>query len=395
MTVVGMSKPVTLSVADVLNDETMNSIMEMSYSEEELAGLEKAYAAAQTLASEDGMTNLINSFAASQNNLLLTIGSGMTMETKAYEFVYGEGEETASVITIKLDPAALNALVKEMAKIADSEPAILDMINGMLIYSGEEEITSLSALMTEDVFTEGGLIVTIASNEDASKMDIDVSVYDDVTAEAPEFVAGVVFAYNASENVNMLVAVVDEYGDKVYFEGTIADSVDFPGESEVSIYGESTFGGESEQLLSAWFGPDAELGTVGSILLMPQSESDAIGIAWSYSDTKATFNVYDTTSSYVVGLTNDFEGAADGEVKAYITINELDTIIDVTAIVSVDVTESDLDAITALAGTAGINAMTMTETETNAITQELSFVAMGALGVLAQNVPGIAPLLGY
>ena len=387
----GMSKPLTLD----LTDGGLMGLLTSQMNADELAGMAKVTAAITSLTGDDALLNLLMGYATYQNEMNGLLTENMTAEENVpYEFLMGEGEQTANRVIVNLTGETMAAVSEAGIKFYDSQPAILDLINGLMMMSGEEPITSFAETLDqeslEDIYSEFDMQITLYANEDASMMDLDVSIYDDLTAEDPYCYGAFVMAYGLTDTLDVMLMGMDDYGYEVYLAYSMYESETFPGEYEHAAYIAESEYGEETTLLSAWVGPDAELGTLGSIIVNPDDEDDAVGIAWSYSDEMIAFNAYDNYIDFTATATlNGDEVDLCFSYEEYGSVTELDCTLALTA-GTVDVAE-----LKNLASGAGINMLTLSEDDLSTIIQELTFPAMSALGVLGQNVPGLTPLLGF
>lgn len=400
----GLSKAFTLNLAEILTEENIMAVYEQlmaQLTDSQRQGLDMIISAATKLSSEETLMNLLMNYMTYQSSIEQLLMPAMSAEEGvAYQFVLGEGEQTASAIEIIVTGEMMESMMKEAVKLYDSEPAIVELINGILLLGGETtQITSYAELLNDETINEmygdGYFVLTIHASEDTSLMDIEIDLYEDINAEEPYFCGGALLSMSLSDTVDMAVVLMDEYGDQVVLTYNMTASTDFPGEVEHSIYAEAVSGEDTMPLLNGWIGPDAELGTVANFVMMPEDEYDAVGFGWSIGDSQIAFNMYDNYMKLKMGGTTAFDGAEAGEIKLFFEMEEYGSTIGFEAVMSGSVNEIDSADLAAMASGETIDILTITEDDINALSQEASFVLMGTLGVLGQNVPGLYSLMGF
>lgn len=389
----GMSKPLTLD----LSDGRLIGLLTEMMSESERAGMMKVQSAVTALTSDETLMNLLMNYAAYQESVNNMLTANMTAEENVpTEFLMADGEQNASIITITITGENMVELMKGARAFYDSEPAILDLVNGLMLLSGEDEIPSFAAILDdatiEEMYNQFDMIVTVYANDDGSLMDLDISLYDDLAAAEPEFLGGAVLAYSLTETLDVKAVVMDNYGTDVTFGLSMYESETAPGEMEYDFYGEYTEDGQTTTLLNGWVGPDPDLGTLGNITINPDSEYDAAGFAWSFDDTSCSFNVYDNYNDMTIAAS---EGNTADEINLYFGYEEYGTLVEIECVLAAITGEVDAAELNTLAAADGIDVLNITEEDLNNIINELTMPAMGALGVLSQNVPGLAPILGF
>lgn len=391
----GMSAPLTLDLAELLTEENIQAVIDMlmaQFSEEELAALTKIYGAIMELTSEEGMAAVAAGYETYLADVETIITENMTMsEGVSNAFVVGPEEEISStLVTITLDGDAMCTLMESVAKMYDSSPAIIELVNGLLMLEGEDmQITSYSELLEiESLRTElqdALVTVDVYVSDDYSNGYIDVVVG---ISEGDEDLMNIVFGIGAVEDVRVIMLGTDEYGSEVYADFSMVESETHPGEVETAFYMSSSYDGVEEELLNMWVGPDPDYGTLGVLTIGP--EGDSVGIAWGVNDSQIVLNVYD---DYGTNMEMGFVVADAGTTDVYLTVDDGDATYEIGATLSFSIVEVPVAEVRTLANTAGTNLMTITDDEIEAITGELQGILINGAMVLLNNVPGLASMM--
>ena len=391
----GMSAPLTLDLAELLTEENINMLLEAlmaQFSEDELAGLTKIYGAVTELCSEEGMNTLSAGYETYLTEVETLLTDVMTMsEGVSNSFIVGPDEEISStMITIAMDGDTVYSLMEAAVKMYDSQPAIIDLINGILLLDGGDvQITSYSEMLDmeglraelEDVLVD--VYVYVSDEYDNGYIDVVVSMSEDGEEEL-----SMAFGIGVVDSIRMVMLASDAYGDEVYADFSMCESEEYAGEIETSFYMSASEDGEEEELLNLWIGPDPDYGTLGVMTI--GAEDDAVGFAWGYSDSLVVLNIYD---NYGTSMEIGFAITGDTTGELYFVMEEYDTTYEISATVGVSEEEVSLDEVSTLANTAGTNLMTITDEQIEALTGELQNVLISGAMILMNNVPGLATMI--
>ena len=391
----GMSAPLTLDLAEVLTEENIQAVIDAlmaQFTEEELAALTKIYGAIMELTSEEGMAALTTGYETYLAEVETIITENMTMsEGVSNAFVVGPEEEISStLVTITLDGDAMCTLMESVAKMYDSSPAIIELVNGLLMLEGEDvQITSYSELLEiESLRTElQDTLVTVGVyvSDDYDNGYIDVVA---TVSEADEDLMNIVFGIGVVEDVRVIMLAADEYGSEIYADFSMVESETYAGEVETSFYMSANEDGVEEELINMWVGPDPDYGTLGVVTIGP--EGDSVGIAWGIGDSQIVLNIYD---DYGTNMEIGFAVTGADTADAYLLVDDGDASYEIGATLGFSIDEVPVAEVSTLANTAGVNLMTITDEEIESITGELQGILINGAMVLMNNVPGLASLM--
>lgn len=413
----GMSQPLTLDLAELFSEENVQAFMDMllaEFTEEELAALQQIFVAVSTLASEETLEQFANDYETYINNITELMASKMTMEEGvSHAFIMSDGEASATKVTVHIDGETMSALMDEVFKLYDSNPALLDLFNGILLLDGGDvQMTSFADLYDQaelqEVYAAMDIVMDICISDDGSLMDMSITITEDESeTEAVvslgmslgDEISGVMTvtaddeeALNADFTIadnSAVLNIADSYGDGAAIEFYAIDSATFPGETEYNFYLSILEDDEVVDAMSVWFGPDEAYGTLCSIII--GMDEDAVGLAVGLSDTMFIVNLYDEYMSIIGG----YELMETGNVELFFSLAEGEDEYAATANVTFTTEEVPVADIRAAAEAEGINLMTITEDELSTLETEMMPIAMNALTVLMENVPGLATMLGY
>lgn len=402
----GMAKPLAVNLAEILPEGTdMASAFQSGFemgagaamTEEQQAGAEQMVGAIMELSSDEGMVQLMDNVSTCLAESANMIAEKVTMEeVAANEFFFGEVEEEAQVITLTMGQEELAALLFDIGELCDATPALMDLINGMLIMSGEETIDSVGALLTEEtcamlaeeMLYDAQMILNMYENATSELFDLQFSIVN--AEDASDVYTQLSFGLGTDNGFEMLCSLYDGY-EEVFFDMSVLPSEDYPGETEYYASLNSVIGEDFEQLASLWVGPDPDFGTLGTLNFMPEDEYDAAGFAWGIDDANGQyiFSAYTNNSSIEVG----FVAQEDGNAQVYLTVDDYGTVMEITATMSAGMEDQPLSAFTGLGQNGVIDLLTASEDELTAAGEEAGMVVMGALMELATLIPELGMLL--
>lgn len=402
LTVDGLSKPLTLDIEALLkqmfSEENLNAMLEEllgSLSEEELAALKELFEAIGECVSEENLNATMagyEAYMAAVNEAMASSMSEPVAET--YTFQLG-GEAEAQHITVNVSPEAFNALMEAAFAFYDSNPAFIKVINAINKLDGsDEQLTSFADLYAQMKEAEA---LNFAMNMDvyASDDGANVEVLGDMLLDDEQICAYEVLV-SAVDESNVVVDVTVSAGEDddvvaFNFNMTMTDSEVVEGETECSI-AMSVDDGYDPVSISVWFGPDADFGYMGTLNIIADGEN--VGMAFAESDTQNIFTIYTEDTSVEVGYVTEIEGLEPGDGMVYLTVTEGEDSYELTAAVHTTTSTISVAEIDEMLAAEGIDVMTISEEDIETLSNEALMVAMEALGVLGQNVPGLAELMG-
>ena len=402
LTVDGLSKPLTLDIealiAQMFSEENLNAMLEEllgSLSEEELAALEELFEAIGECVSEENLNATMAGYEAYMTAVSEAMMSCMSEPVaETHKFQLG-GEAAAQHITLNVGPEAFNALMEAAFAFYDSNPAFIKVLNAINKLDGsEEQLTSFTDLYAQLKEVEA---LNFAMNMDvyASDDGANVEVLGDMLLNDEQICTYEVLV-NAIDESNMVVdvtvaAVEDGEQVSINCNMSVTASEVVEGETECSI-AMSVDDGSDPVSISFWFGPDADFGYMGTMNITADGEN--VGMAFAESDTQVIFTVYTEDSSVEVGYVTEIEGLEDGDGLVYLTVTEGEDSYELTAAVRTTTSTISVAEIDEMLAAEGIDVMTISEEDIETLSNEALMVAMEALGVLGQNVPGLAELMG-
>lgn len=414
----GLSQPLTLDLAELFSEENVQRFMDAlmaEFTEEELAALQQIFTAVTELASEETLEQYMDNYEAYTANVTELMASKMTMEEGvSHAFSMNEeGEVSATKVAVNIDGETMSALMKEAFAFYDSNPALLDLFNGILLLDGDDvQMTSFADLYDqaelEEVYAAMDIVMDIYISDDSSLMDMAITITEkeseseaivtlgmsmadeisgvmDMTADGEDALHAEFTISDTSADFN----AVDSYGEGVAISFYAVESEAFPGETEYNFGVQAIDGDEYENVMNVWVGPDEDYGMLCSIVIGPDDE--AVGLAVGLSDTMFVVNLYDEYMSIIGG----YELMETGDGELFFSLTEDEEVYAATATVTFTTEEVAVADIRAAAEAEGINLMTISEDDISALEGELLPIAMDAVNVLVQNVPGLATLLGY
>lgn len=412
----GLTKPLTLDLEaamQLLTSEEMRSqiiaMMTEGMTEEQVAAFNELLAACEELGTEESM----EAFTASMNAYMekvMNITQSSVAVPEAVKHTFGEaGELDAQFIAINISEEEFAEIIKAAAEFYDSNPAVLKIVSALMKLGAEEgeavEFTTFSDAIASEQLPPLSLTGEIYESDDGQYTDLVVNTL--ISGEPMSTVTALIFDDGTKSTFDMAItAEVDEtYTDA---EGNEV-AADQPGKVEMTISGLSQpaegFDGKTEITVTAtvndgesesaeitfWAGPDETNGDM--TVLTIASGDQTIGFATASTDTHKSFSVYDDEFSFEIGF--DAQSVSDvieGQLYAKMAMGEesYEITCDVkTAAVAFSAAELD-----ELLNADGIDVLTITEDDLTTLSSELTMVAFQAIGVLGQNVPALASLMG-
>lgn len=400
----GMTQPLVLDLAALLTEENIQMLIDeimAQFSDEELVALEKFFTAFAEMFSEESLLAMEEASLQYEEDLEALLMEHMAVEEGVGTvFIAGPDEELSStLITIDISGEMMAEMMKLAFSIYDSNPAFIDLMNAALALDGEEPIESFSELYEETGMAEQYeamdmlLGVYVSDDYDNGYIDVVMEIYD-ATAEEETLLAEIAAGINVVDAFEFVMTVTDpDSGEAFYAELSVIDSEEFPGESEISAYAGMIYDDGQEQLLNLWIGPDADYGTLGTLVI--GEEGDAVGAAWGFNEETQVLNLYDEYgTSITMGLTTDFEGAEAGERMIYFEMADEELVDRISAVLSFSAEEIALADVQTLAAAEGINILEITAEDEDQLYADIEAITLNTMLTLAQNVEGIATLLG-
>ena len=402
LTVDGLSKPLTLDIeallAQMFSEENLNAMLEEllgSLSEDELAALKELFEAISECASEENLNATMEGFEtymATVSETMMSCMSEPVAETHKFQLA---DEADAQHITMNVGPEAFSTILDAAFAFYDSNPAFIKVLNAIMKLDGsDEQLTSFADLYAQVKEAEE---LNFAMNMDvyASDDGANVEVLGDMLLNDEQICAYEVLVCAVDESnmvVDVTVTAVED-GDEatINFNLSATASEVVEGETEYSI-AMSVDDGVDPVSISAWFGPDADFGYMGTLNIIADGEN--VGMAFAESDTQNIFTIYTEDTSVEVGYVSRIEGLEAGDGLVYLTVTEGEDSYEVTAAVRTTTSTISVAEIDEMLAAEGIDVMTISEEDISTLSSEVMMVAMEALGVLGQNVPGLAELLG-
>lgn len=396
----GLSKPLTLDVealmAQMFSEENLQAMLaEMmgALTEEEAAAMQEMLEALSELVSEENLNATMEGFdtyMSAVQEIAMGCMSEPTVETHTFAQI---GEAEAEHITLTITNKEMAEVMKAAFAFYDSNPAFLKLINAALKLDGEDEqITSFVELSEQVELNDISMNADIYITEDGSDMEMVMNVLEDGEKTGT-------FELTAHENdddllMSMSVDVdVEESGDpvSVNFAISVTASEQFEGEQEINVTLDVS-DEDGPASISLWYGPDETFGHMGTLNIVGDDET--VGMAIANSDTQKIFTIYDDTSSIEMGYVSENQGAEAGEGTVYCHVDDGSDKYALSATVHTTIStisEAEIDEMLAV---EGIDVMTIGEDDISTLTNEVIMVAMEAVGVLGQNVPGLSQLMG-
>lgn len=400
----GMTQPLVLDLASLLTEENVQVLVDelmAQFSDEELVALEKFFTAFAEMFSEESLLAMEEASLQYEEDLEALLMEHMAVEEGVGTvFIAGPDEELSStLITIDISGEMMAEMMKLAFSIYDSNPAFIDLMNAALELDGEEPIESFSELYEETGMAEQYeamdmlLGVYVSDDYDNGYIDVVMEIYD-ATAEEETLLAEITAGINVVDVIEFVMTVTDpDSGEALYADFNVIDSEEFPGESEISAYAGMIYDDGQEQLLNLWIGPDADYGTLGTLVI--GEEGDAVGAAWGFNEETQVLNLYDEYgTSITMGLTTDFEGAEAGERMIYFEMADEELVDRISAVLSFSTEEIALADVQTLAAAEGINILEITAEDEDQLYADIEAITLNTMLTLAQNVEGIATLLG-
>lgn len=397
LSVDGLSQPLTLDVdmlLELLNSEevwqVLLQLLAAQMGEEEAEAFIEMIEACSELFSDENLASMgegMETYLTAVQEITMRCTSEPVAEVHDFAVL---GTADAQCVEMNFTAEDIVSLLKAACAFYDSNPAILKLMNAALKLDGEDfEITSFEQALDLDEMPEIAVTAELYVSDDGSAVDMMMTVWEedepavDVDMDVYSDGEETMLAFGLSdasdfESVDMQLTV------------SVMPSEEFAGETEISAslivneYGE-------EMSVSLWCGPDAYFGNMISMAI--ESDDETIGIAAAASDTRVVFTLYDDENTIEVGYVTEYDGAEAGEGQLYATIADSEDTVSITAMVhstSSIITEAEIDE---LLSAEGIDLMSISEEDTETLANEAMMAMFQAIGVLTQNVPGLAELL--